>query len=139
VQLGKKNRNIIVTGYVKEIEPYIRKSAVLVCSILWGSGVRIKIFDAWARGIPVVSTTIGAEGIEFVPDEHLLIADNPEEFSEKVVRIIKDKELSRRLVVNGRRWVEEKYDWKVVYLAYERLYNDMLTLKSANGRGDIRS
>jgi len=139
VQLGKKDGNIIVTGYVKEIEPFIRQSAVLVCSILWGSGVRLKIFDAWSRGIPVVSTTLGAEGIEFVPGEHLLIADRPEEFAEKVVKVIKDKELARSLVLNGRKWVEEKYDWRVVYPAYDRLYEDLITRNSAGGRGDVKS
>jgi glycosyltransferase involved in cell wall biosynthesis len=85
--------------------------------------MRVKILDAWARGIPVISTTIGCEGVEVRDGENILIADTPQDFAQAVVRAIRDEELARRLAANGRQWVEEKYDWRIVYPKLDEVYD----------------
>ena len=84
--------------------------------------MRVKILDTWSRGLPIVSTSIGAEGIEMRDGENILIADDPESFSAAVLRAATDPELNQHLRVNGRRWVEEKYDWKIIYAAWDEVY-----------------
>jgi polysaccharide biosynthesis protein PslH len=88
--------------------------------------MRVKIIDAWQWGIPIVSTTIGAEGIEVRPDENILLADEPKAFAAAVVRLLQDDVLGRRLRQNGRDWVESHYNWRTVYPQIESVYQKML-------------
>jgi glycosyltransferase involved in cell wall biosynthesis len=88
--------------------------------------MRVKILDAWAWGIPIVSTTIGAEGIKIVPGENILIADDARDFAESVVKVILQKELSARLISGGRRWVEQHYNWKSTYGAIDLVYKELV-------------
>jgi len=100
-----------VTGQVDDVIPYYRQSAVCVVPLRAGGGTRLKILEAMALGRPVVSTTIGCEGLEVVDGEHLLIADNPEQFAEKTVRLLTDRQLYQHISTNGRQLVETRYDW----------------------------
>ena len=114
--------NCEVTGYVDDPTPYLADSAVFIVPLWAGGGMRVKILDAWARGIPIVSTTIGCEGIEVRDGENILVADTPQNFAQAVVRVIRDMELAQHLAENGRRWVEERYDWRTVYHAWDTVY-----------------
>jgi glycosyltransferase involved in cell wall biosynthesis len=87
--------------------------------------MRVKILDAWARGIPIVSTTIGCEGIEVRDEENILIADTPQDFAQAVVRVIQDRELAQGLAENGRRWVEKRYDWRTTYGWFDAVYEQL--------------
>jgi len=88
--------------------------------------MRVKILEALARGIPVVSTTIGAEGIDVTPGEHLLIADTPADFAAAVVRLLRDRAFADQLVTNGRRHALARYDWRAVCPAVEPVYRQAL-------------
>jgi len=103
-----------VTGQVADVIPYYRQSAVCVVPLRAGGGTRLKILEAMALGRPVVSTTIGCEGLDVVDGEHLLIADNPQEFAEKTIRLLTDRQLYQRIAAQGRRLVEDQYDWDVI-------------------------
>ena len=88
--------------------------------------MRVKILDAWARGIPIVSTSIGCEGITGIAHgENILVADRPTEFANQVIRIMQDGNLARRLIHNGRHTVETSYDWRSLYSDYTRLYHEL--------------
>ena len=100
-----------VTGRVEDVVPYYRQSAVCVVPLRAGGGTRLKILEAMALGRPVISTTIGCEGLEVVDGEHLLIADIPEQFAEKTVRLLSDRQLYKHISTNGRQLVETRYDW----------------------------
>lgn len=114
--------SIHVTGYVPNPLPYLQKAGVFIVPLLSGSGMRVKILDAWSWGLPVVSTTIGVEGIHHRDGENILIADEPEAFAQAVVRVLCDADLAGRMRENGRRWVEQHYDWRQVYPAWEAIY-----------------
>lgn len=114
-----------ITGYVENPQPYLEESAVFIVPVRAGGGMRVKIIDGWLRGIPMVSTTIGAEGIEVRPGENILIADDAPAFASAVVRLIQDRAFAQSLVEAGRRWAEEKYDWRKIYPALDGIYSGL--------------
>lgn len=117
---------VMVTGYVEDLTDLARQCGVFVVPLRSGSGVRVKILSALGMGLPVVSTSVGAEGLEVTDGKHVLIADTPEEFAEATARILEDDVLARSLGENGRRLVCEKYSWEVVGERLLHLYRHVL-------------
>lgn len=103
-----------VTGRVEDVVPYYRRTSVSVIPLRAGGGTRLKILEAMALGRPVVSTSIGCEGLDLVDGQHLLIADDPEQFAEKTVRLLTDRELYERIAAEGRQLTVTRYDWDVI-------------------------
>jgi len=103
---------VTVTGRVDDVRPYLARARAAIVPLRVGGGTRIKIFEAMAAGRPVVSTTIGAEGLPVTHAEHLLIADSPADFAEAVVQVLSDDEMARRLARQGRDLVEERFGWR---------------------------
>jgi polysaccharide biosynthesis protein PslH len=116
--------SICVTGYVPDLRPYLERAAVFIVPLLAGGGMRVKIVDAWRWGLPVVSTAVGAEGLDYRDGENILIAKDAGEFAQKVIQVLCDPELACRLRENGRRWAEEHYDWQKVYPAWDKVYEE---------------
>jgi len=114
-----------VTGRVEDVIPYYRQSAVCIIPLRAGGGTRLKILEAMALGRPVVSTTIGCEGLEVVDGEHLLIADTPAQFAEKTIRLLTDKNLYRRITMNARKLVETRYDWDAIARQLLSTYSEL--------------
>jgi glycosyltransferase involved in cell wall biosynthesis len=106
--------NIEVTGYVKDVRAYMARARALIVPLRSGGGTRLKILEGLSYGVPTVSTTVGAEGLDLTDEQHLLLGDTPEAFADQVVRLLGDAELQRRLSVAGRRVVEERYSWQAV-------------------------
>jgi len=121
----RNSQFVTVTGYVPDLQPYLERAALIVVPVRAASGMRVRILEALARGIPVVTTTTGVEGIDAEPGEHLLIADAPEQFAAQVVRLLNDGALRQRLAFNGRRLIEDKYDWRVVLPKLEAVYESV--------------
>ncbi len=82
------DHTIQVTGYIADPQPCLEKAGVFIVPLLSGGGMRVKIIDAWRWGLPVVSTSIGAEGIHCKPGENILIADNPQAFADAIVEVL---------------------------------------------------
>lgn len=102
------------TGYVNDIRDVIARHAVEVVPIREGGGTRLKILEALALGVPVVSTSKGAEGLELADGKHLLLADTPMDFARATSRLLTDPPLARRLGEAGRQVVAARYDWRVI-------------------------
>jgi glycosyltransferase involved in cell wall biosynthesis len=109
-------------GYVEDVDAYWAQSRLFVVPLRAGGGMRVKILDAWARRLPIVSTTIGAEGLVYQDGTDIWIADAPEQFAERIVMILQNEELAQRIACAGRTTVEEYYDWRKAYAAWERVY-----------------
>src|SRR5436309_7604480 len=107
--LAEQHAGVHVHGYVLDAKPFWTQAVALAVPLLSGGGVRVKILEAMARGVPVVSTTIGCEGLAVRDAEHLLIADTPVAFSEACAKILRDKELAARLAYNARQLILERY------------------------------
>jgi glycosyltransferase involved in cell wall biosynthesis len=122
VALGGEKNGINVTGYVPDPTPYFQRAALMVVPLRAGGGMRVKILNALAQGIPIVSTMIGYEGIAVTPGENILVGDTPEEFADAVVQLLDDRELAQRIARNGRRLAEEKYDYRRACLPLDDVY-----------------
>jgi glycosyltransferase involved in cell wall biosynthesis len=100
-----------VVGFVDDLRPYLASAAALVVPLRLGGGTRLKIVEGMAMGRPIVSTTLGAEGIEATPERDILIADEPAAFAASVIRLLDDPALRRRLGQAGRQLAVERYSW----------------------------
>ena len=116
---------IEVTGYVDDPTPFLEETAVFIVPLLAGGGMRVKIVDAWLWGLPVVSTTIGAEGITIRPGENVLIADSPEQFAAAVLALLQDPARGERLGNAGRKWAKQAYHWRTVYRHWDDVYRGL--------------
>ncbi|HMP39691.1 MAG TPA: glycosyltransferase family 4 protein [Roseiflexaceae bacterium] len=106
---------LVLTGEVADARPYIAGADVYIVPMRIGGGMRLKLLEALALEAPVVSTTMGAEGVNGLAHEtHCLLADGPAAFADAVLRLLADPALGRRLAGNGRRLVVEQYDWGAI-------------------------
>jgi glycosyltransferase involved in cell wall biosynthesis len=105
---------VTFAGHVPDIEPFFRRSRAMVVPIRSGSGMRVKILDALARGMPTVTTSVGCEGIAAISGTHLLIADTPEAFAAEVVRVLTEDDLALSLSARSRELARNTYDQSVV-------------------------
>ena len=105
---------VIVTGLVPDVRPYLASAEVLVVPLRAGGGTRLKLLEAMAAGIPAVSTTIGCEGLGATHDQHLVIADGPGAFARAVVDLLGDADKRQRLAAQAREFVRTRYGWEQV-------------------------
>lgn len=124
--------SVQLTGYVDDIRAEVVGAVVCVIPLREGGGTRLKLLEAMALGTPVVSTSKGAEGLAVVAGEHLLIADDPAQFAHATVRLLRDKALRHRLAENGRRLVENRYDWQQIGREYAALLERAATAQSGS-------
>jgi sugar transferase (PEP-CTERM/EpsH1 system associated) len=117
---------IHVTGRVEDVVPYYRRSNASVVPIRAGGGTRLKILEAMALGRPVISTSIGCEGLDVEDGRHLLVADTPEEFAEKTILLLRDSALHQRIILDARRLVEANYDWNVIAKQLLDIYSETI-------------
>lgn len=113
-----KEDGIAVTGTVDDIRPYIARGAVYVVPLRIGGGSRLKILEALAMKRPVVSTSIGAEGLNVTDGENIIISDGEKDFADSVIACLKDENLRENLAESGRKLVEEYYDWRKLGAKY---------------------
>jgi glycosyltransferase involved in cell wall biosynthesis len=112
VQALGREPNVTVTGYVEALGAELERCDVALVPLRRGTGTRLKILEAFAHSIPVVSTSVGAAGLDVVDDEHLLLADAPEAFADACARLVRDEALRNRLTAAARMLVEDHYDWR---------------------------
>jgi glycosyltransferase involved in cell wall biosynthesis len=120
--LNGDRTGINVAGYVADPTPYLQRAALMVVPLRAGGGMRVKILNAMAQGIPIVSTTLGAEGIGVADGENILIADTPADFAAAVLRLLEDTVQAARLGAAGRRLIEQTYDYRVACQPLEEIY-----------------
>ena len=122
VQRLAEREGIVVTGRVPEIKPYFAEATVFVVPLRIGSGTRLKILEALAMGKAIVSTSVGAEGLDLKDGGEIFIADEPNAFADAVTRLLTDPTLRRRIGENGRARVERDYDWRSIGEKLHNLY-----------------
>jgi polysaccharide biosynthesis protein PslH len=111
--LGEQDGSIHITGYVQDPSEYYRRAGVMVVPLRAGGGMRVKILNALAQGMPVVTTTLGCEGIAVQNGRHVLIADRPADFADAVMRLLNDPAYAAQLGRNGRQLIETTYDYRL--------------------------
>ena len=110
----RESPSVEVVGPVADVVPYLHGARVLGVPLRAGSGTRLKILEAMAAGTPVVSTPLGAAGIDARPGVDLLLAESPSELAAGITRVLRDDDLAQGLSAAGRALVEARYDWSVL-------------------------
>jgi glycosyltransferase involved in cell wall biosynthesis len=113
-ELAVREPAITVTGTVEDVRPFMAKASVYIVPLLVGGGTRLKIYEAMAMGKAIVSTTLGAEGLDVKNGENIIFADDPAGFADCVVRLLQQPERRSALGDAARAWVSEKYSWEAV-------------------------
>jgi sugar transferase (PEP-CTERM/EpsH1 system associated) len=118
------SRNLVLTDTVPDARPYVARAGAFVVPLRMGSGTRLKVLEGLAMGRPVVSTSLGCEGLATVDGEHVMVADDPLAFARAVLHVLDDRALAMRLGQQGRRLVEQRYDWAAVLRQLELFMQD---------------
>jgi polysaccharide biosynthesis protein PslH len=106
------NENVLVTGAVPSVLPYLAAAALEVVPLRAGGGTRLKVLEAAAAGVPLVSTSLGVEGLDFRDREEICIADGARNLATEIVEILRNPGLGKRMAVNARGRVERQYSWE---------------------------
>jgi polysaccharide biosynthesis protein PslH len=128
-EIAKNDDKIEILGYVDDVRPFFEKATISVCPIRDGGGTRIKILDAMAMGMPIVSTTIGCEGIDVIHGENILIANTTKEFIDNVEILTCDRILREKISKYARRTVEAKYSWSIIGNKLNKYYDNCMKYK----------
>ena len=114
--------SISFTGYVADLTYLLEQAALMVVPVRAGGGMRVRILEGFARAMPMVTTTMGLEGIQAHPDEDILVQDTPSEFAESVIKLLRDEFIQSKLATNGRHLAEQFYDWKIALKELDAIY-----------------
>ena len=117
---------IRLTGFVADLQTIYANSRVSVAPLLFGSGMKVKVLDAMARGIPTVTTQVGAEGIDAQPGTHLMVADQPKNMAAAIFSLLHDRDLWQQLQANSQSLIRESYTWRRLFDTMHAAINDAL-------------
>jgi glycosyltransferase involved in cell wall biosynthesis len=126
--LGRQD-GILVTGTVDSVEPYYDAALVAVVPLRVGSGTRLKVLEAMAAGVPVISTSLGAEGLAVTNGKHLILADTPAEFTSAIVRVAGDDAEWRQIATAGREMAASRYDWSGIATSLYEYYEEIVRVR----------
>ncbi|SEB47825.1 glycosyltransferase family 4 protein [Terriglobus roseus] len=112
---------VTVTGSVPDMRPYLWGSKVSIIPLRIGGGTRLKVYESMAAGVPIVSTTIGAEGLTYTPGRDLLIGDTPQQFAQQCVRMLRDADDRAAVAGNAMRLVRDNFSWAAVTQEFEAI------------------
>jgi polysaccharide biosynthesis protein PslH len=119
-------RNVTLTGFVRDIRPLLASAWVSIVPLREGGGTRLKILEAMALGVPVVSTSKGTEGLDLIEGKHFLMGDSAEVFAENVLLLFEDSIFRNRIVDQARQAIRDKFDRKTVFPQFENLMTGMI-------------
>lgn len=109
-----QDESVDMIGTVEDVRDWYNKAAISIVPLLTGSGTRLKILEAMSLGVPVISTALGAEGIEYTEGKNIVIQDSAADFSRGVIHLLQNKNKRVEINENARKLVEQKYDWNVI-------------------------
>ncbi len=118
-----------VTGSVEDVRPYYREAIAAVVPLRVGGGSRLKILEAMAAGVPVVSTTLGAEGLKVMHGENILLADDDRDLAETITAIVGDETFRSRIIAAARALITERYDWSKPGASLANSYSNLLAAR----------
>ena len=122
---GSNDQNVVVTGFVEDVKPFFLKATVFVAPLFIGGGIITKILDAMAAGLPVITSSIGNEGVDALPEIDLLIANTPEDFARKALLLMKDRNRWLACSENGKAFVHKHFDWEKTVQQIENDYRGL--------------
>jgi glycosyltransferase involved in cell wall biosynthesis len=124
--LERQGKHVQVVGFVDDPQPYIDRAAAIVVPLRVGGGTRLKIVEAMAKSKAIISTRIGAEGIDVTHEHDVLLGDTPTEFAEQVVRVLEHPDFARTLGANARNLAVRRYAWPSLVAELQTFYEQLL-------------
>jgi len=134
VQEIARHPEIVLAGLVDDIRPYVDSAMAYIVPLRIGGGTRLKILDALAMSKPIVSTTVGCEGLDVEHGKTIVVADTPDDFAAAVAKALSNPDWAQQIGEEGRRLVERKYDWAAVAQGLMRVYVAAREAGSGKGR-----
>jgi len=131
VELGRLDECVRVHGFVDDPQVYLQSARVMIVPLRAGSGMRVKILEGLARGIPIVTTSLGVEGIEAQSGKHLIVADSVESFADGVLQLLQNRGRAEALAAAGRALVERNHDYRRILRKLDSVYQRARSPRSA--------
>jgi glycosyltransferase involved in cell wall biosynthesis len=119
---AKQSKHVEIVGFVDDLMPYLERASAIVVPLRIGGGTRLKIVEAMAKSKAIVSTSIGAEGIDVTHERDVLLGDTPADFADLVVRVLEDPDLAAGLGRKARQLAETRYSWEAIVAQLEQFY-----------------
>lgn len=131
MERARQDPRITVTGTVPDVRPYLWGAGVSIVPLRIGGGTRLKVYESMGARVPLVSTTIGAEGLDYEPGVHLQIADSPAAFADRCLDLLNDPGAAAAMAATAWRMVADRFSWETVAKRFERILTE--ETPSANG------
>ena len=128
--LASSSPNVLVTGTVPDVRPYLRQATMAVAPVPYGAGIQNKVLEAMACGTPVVASPQGVSALQTKPDRELLVADGAEAFAKAIISLLADPERRQMLGRAGRSYVEARHSWDCIGAQLEAVYQTAIAEKS---------
>lgn len=125
IEYSKKDNNIIISESIEDNRDIYKASEVLVTPIRGPGGTRLKVLEALASGLPVVSTPVGVAGLNLRPGVHSLVSSNMESLANYVIKLLKNRKLAKDIGKNGKKFVKENFDWKSIVEKLNKVYKNI--------------
>jgi polysaccharide biosynthesis protein PslH len=126
VKKESRKKDILVTENIPDARDAYKSASIMVAPIKGAGGTRLKILEAMAAGLPVVSTTVGVAGLNLKDHKNVMIADNYAEIAQKALELLSDKVLAERIGIAGRKHVEKHFDWKSIVKLHDPIYRELV-------------
>jgi glycosyltransferase involved in cell wall biosynthesis len=128
--MAKKRTDIEITENIPDARDAYRTASVMVAPIKGAGGTRLKILEAMASGLPVVSTTIGVAGLKVEDGKNVLIADTPTKLAEKAIMLLKNPKMAEEIGEKGRQHVTKYFDWMSIVKLHDPIYTELMEEKN---------
>lgn len=126
LELARHDPSIDITGQVDDVRPFLQQSDVFVCPVRLGGGFRGKVLEAMAAGVPVVSTSLGAEGLPARDGDNIVIADDAEQLASRTIRLLQDGDLRQKIAARARELMVENYSWQAGVKILEQVLREVV-------------
>jgi glycosyltransferase involved in cell wall biosynthesis len=122
----KANENLVVTGYVPDLTPYLNRAAVVVLPLRFGGGMRVKMLEALAAGKAVIASKRAVEGLDVMNGQQVILAEEDQEFVDAILDLLRNREKRSALAMNAHTWAVANLGWDKLAAVYEKLYRSLL-------------
>lgn len=128
-EIEKKDSAIEITEGIPDVREALSAATLMIVPVKGPGGTRLKVLEALAAGLPVVSTSVGAAGLDLKNGYHAMIEDDPTKLAESCVKVINDKKLAQKIGAEGQKFAKKHFDWKIIVKIQNQIYQDVLAQK----------
>lgn len=129
LDMAQKNQRIEVTESIVDVRDALKSATVMMVPVKGPGGTRLKMLEALAAGLPVVSTTVGAAGLDLINEKHAMISDSPREMAQYTLKLLENPSLAKQIGENGQKYVEKYFDWGVLGKLHDKIYEKVTKKK----------